>query len=205
MALARLGQHTAAKAEIGSALTAARSSRSSAAQLVVSHMGAARILIGLHDYAAAGRHAQDAAHKAARHHGPVHVATSHCRVVLADALHGQDRHVEAEAELRPVIAALPPDNRVALLARTRLAPVLRAQKRYIEAEEEARAAAAGFGLLFGPDHPATLTARAELAEVLAALGRPEAHPERLNVLRARERVLGADHPDTETSRRRTSS
>ncbi|GLY87448.1 tetratricopeptide repeat protein [Actinoallomurus iriomotensis] len=202
VALSGLGQHAAAKAEIGSALTAARSSQGSAAQLAVSHMSAARILISLHDYDAAGRHARDAVRKAARHHGPAHVATCHCRVVLADVLHGRNRGSEAEAELRPVIAALPPENRVALLARTRLAAVLRGQERHVEAEAEARAAAAGLGLLFGSDHPVALSAQAELAEVLTALGRDDAHAERLNVLKARERVLGTDHPDTETSRRR---
>ena len=54
---------------------------------------------------------------------------------------------------------------------------------------------------FGPDHPATLTSRSNLALVLHDLGRfSDAEREHAAVLADRTRVLGADHSSTLTSR-----
>jgi hypothetical protein len=51
--------------------------------------------------------------------------------------------------------------------------------------------------VLGSQHPATLDSKHELAITLAALGsKPEARSMLLEVLEARQRVLGPDHPDT---------
>jgi tetratricopeptide (TPR) repeat protein len=59
---------------------------------------------------------------------------------------------------------------------------------------------ADLGRLLGTDHPATLTARANLA---AAYGRADRLPEAITlqqqVLAEREQLLGPDHPTTLTS------
>jgi hypothetical protein len=53
----------------------------------------------------------------------------------------------------------------------------------------------------GPDHPATLTARHNLAVWIGEAGDPATARDQLAVLvPVRERVLGAQHPDTQETR-----
>jgi thioredoxin-like negative regulator of GroEL len=84
--------------------------------------------------------------------------------------------------------------------------VLSRQGKHADAESEFRQVLDARLRVLGPDDPATLTTRANLAMVLSRQGKhADAESEFRQVLDARLRVLGPDHPDTLVARRRLQS
>jgi len=124
---------------------------------------------------------------------------------LADALRDQNRFIEAEAELRVLVALadklLSPENPETLDYRDQLGTAIYRQGKYVEAEQEYRTTLAIRERVLGPKDSNTLKSRNNLANALRAQGKyAEAEQQHRATLAIRERVLGPEHPDTLTSR-----
>lgn len=124
------------------------------------------------------------------------------RHMVAVALLRVGRFDEAEREL---VAAADREDRpswhsCALATRQGMAKVAAARGEFAEAAETLAEVVAGLTRLYGPDHPNTLEARFDAADLLRHRAYPaEATAAHQDILTARTRVLGPDHPDTRRS------
>lgn len=124
------------------------------------------------------------------------------RHMIGAALLRVGRIDEAEREL---LAAAerddrPPSHSCSLATRQGLARVASARGEFGVAAEVQVAVVEGLTNLYGPDHPNTLEARFDAAELLRWRAFPaEALAAHQEILAARTRVLGPDHPDTRRS------
>jgi hypothetical protein len=132
--------------------------------------------------------------------GPEHSDTMVVRHSLARAILAQSRPYEAELMLRDILeiryrlwSLKSPET---LIARQTLARSLSEQGKWVEAESEVRTALAETA--DRPDSPASMFLRHTLTSALLGQGHTqEAHDVASALLRDRQRVLGADHPETE--------
>lgn len=107
----------------------------------------------------------------------------------------QEFHAAADRDDRP------PAHSCALATRQGLARVAAARGEFATAAAEQIAVVAGLTNLYGADHPNTLEARFDVADLLRQRAFPaEAEAAHRAILAARVRVLGEDHPDTRKSR-----
>ncbi|TDV54144.1 tetratricopeptide repeat protein [Actinophytocola oryzae] len=124
------------------------------------------------------------------------------RHMLGVALERVGRLDEAEREL---LAAMrrddrPPSHSCSLATRQGLARVAAGRGEFASAEETQTEVVSGMTRLYGADHPNTLEARFDAAELLRFRAFPaEATAAHREILEARTRVLGPDHPDTRRS------
>ncbi len=135
--------------------------------------------------------------------GPHDGATLCARHMLGAALIRVGQTDEAEVEFRVAAARedRPPAHSCALATRQGLARVAAARGDLVHAATEHAAVAAGLTSLYGDEHPNTLDARFDVADLLGRTGaKAGAAAAHRAVLAARTRVLGADHPDTRKSR-----
>lgn len=133
-------------------------------------------------------------------------------VMLGDALLMADQPAAAmiqvgridEAEREFLIAAdrvdWPPIHSCTFATRRGLARVAAVRGQFEYAASEYTAVATSLTELYGVDHPSTIEARFDVADILlrSSTG-TEAVAMHRDVLAARTRVLGAHHPDTRTS------
>lgn len=132
--------------------------------------------------------------------GKEHSDTMVVRHSLARAILAQNRPDEAEDELRDILSIRyrhwsmkSPET---LMARQTLARSLSEQRKWEEAESEVRDALTETADRL--DSPASMFLRHTLTSALLGQGRtPEAYAVASDLLKDRERVLGADHPETE--------
>jgi len=130
-------------------------------------------------------------------------ATLCARHMLGAALIRVGQTDEAEEEFRAAAARedRPPTHSCALATRQGLARVAAARGDLAHAATEHAAVATGLTALYGDDHPNTLEARFDVADLLGRTGaKAGAGAAHRAVLAARTRVLGADHPDTRKSK-----
>jgi hypothetical protein len=124
------------------------------------------------------------------------------RHMLGVALEKVGRLDEAEQEL---LAAAdrpdrPPSHSCSLATRQGLARVAAARGEFASAAETQADVVTGMTALYGADHPNTLEARFDAAELLRFRAFPaEAQAAHREILAARTCVLGPDHPDTRRS------
>jgi tetratricopeptide (TPR) repeat protein len=124
------------------------------------------------------------------------------RHMIGVALLRVGRVDEAERELLAAAARddRPSSHSCSLATRQGLARVATARGEFGAATEIQTAVVAGLVELYGADHPNTLEARFDAAELLRWRAFPdEALAEHREILAARTRVLGPDHPDTRRS------
>jgi tetratricopeptide (TPR) repeat protein len=124
------------------------------------------------------------------------------RHMIGVALLRVGRVDEAERELLAAAARddRPSSHSCSLATRQGLARVATARGEFAAATEIQTAVVAGLVELYGADHPNTLEARFDAAELLRWRAFPdEALAEHREILAARTRVLGPDHPDTRRS------
>lgn len=124
----------------------------------------------------------------------------------AEELYAQRKFVQAEPELRAVLAieqrVLGEGHPDTLKTQSNLAMALQYQRKFAQAEAEYRAVIAIRERVLGPEHPDTLAARIGLTTPLCYQNkRVEAAEECRTVTAIRERVLGPGHPDTLRSRK----
>jgi tetratricopeptide (TPR) repeat protein len=141
--------------------------------------------------------------------GPSQYNTLVTRSQLARAMAAQGRYIAAEEEFREVLSAqislLGPEHLRTLWTRQQIALTMVARSKYPEAEEELHdVIAKRQGRV--PDHPDSLEARHELARISAIEGnQAEALTQFRDVLAAKMRVLGPDHPSTVVTQREIES
>jgi tetratricopeptide (TPR) repeat protein len=124
------------------------------------------------------------------------------RHMLGVALARVGRIDEAERELLAAAdrADRPPSHSCSLATRQGLARVAAARGEFASATETQAGVVTGMTSLYGVDHPNTLEARFDAAELLRFRAFPaEAVAAHREILAARTRVLGPDHPDTRKS------
>jgi tetratricopeptide (TPR) repeat protein len=124
------------------------------------------------------------------------------RHMLGVALVRVGRIDEAERELVAAAdrADRPPSHSCSLATRQGLARIAAARGEFALAAETQADVVAGMAELYGADHPNTLEARFDAAELLRYRAFPaEAAAEHRQILAVRTRVLGPDHPDTRKS------
>jgi tetratricopeptide (TPR) repeat protein len=141
--------------------------------------------------------------------GPDHYNTLITRSQLARAIAAQGQYLAAEEEFREILATqltlLGPEHLRTLWTRQQIALAMAARGDYSEAEKEL------LGVLDRrqeriPDHPDSLEARHELARILVIKGNPvEALAQFRDVLAAKTRVLGSEHPSTVVTQREIES
>jgi tetratricopeptide (TPR) repeat protein len=132
--------------------------------------------------------------------GPNDYGTLITRSQLARTMAAQGQHAMAEAELRDILTAqfemLGPDHLRTLWTRQQIALMVAAQGDLVGAANQLHEVVEKRQLQI-PDHPDTLEARHQLAEILVVKGKKrEALNEFRDVLAAKTRVLGPDHPST---------
>jgi tetratricopeptide (TPR) repeat protein len=133
--------------------------------------------------------------------GPGHRNVLDSQNDLANALHGQGKHAEAEEVIREVLTACEhvfgPDHPGTLESRDNLALALHLQGKYGEAELEFRKILAIRLRVLGPTHFDTLASRNNLALELSAQGKhAEEEQEHRALLASRERMQGPENPQT---------
>ena len=133
--------------------------------------------------------------------GPGHRNVLDSQNDLANAMHAQGKHAEAEEVLRSVLTACEhvfgPDHPGTLKGYDNLALALHLQGKHDQAEQEFRKALAIRVRILGPAHFETLSNRNNLALELSAQGKhAEEEQEHRAVLATRERVLGPENPQT---------
>jgi tetratricopeptide (TPR) repeat protein len=133
--------------------------------------------------------------------GPGHRNVLDSQNDLANALHAQGKHSEAEEVLRSVLTACEhvfgPDHPGTLKSYDNLALALHLQGKHAEAEQEFRKVLAARLRVLGPAHFDTLSNRNNLALELSAQGKhAEEEQEHRAVLATRERILGPENPQT---------
>jgi tetratricopeptide (TPR) repeat protein len=124
------------------------------------------------------------------------------RHMLGVALERVGRLDEAERELRTAADRKdrPPSHSCSLATRQGLARVAAARGEFALAAETQTEVVSGMTDLYGPEHPNTLEARFDAAELLRFRAFPmEATAAHREILVIRTRVLGPDHPDTRKS------
>jgi tetratricopeptide (TPR) repeat protein len=105
--------------------------------------------------------------------------------------------VVAEEVLAVYAGRLAPGHPNALICRLNVATALCLEDKYSAAREQVELAADGLTVQLGSDHPYTLSANLVRGSVLASLGDPAgAAVVEEQVLAARTKVLGLQHPDT---------
>jgi tetratricopeptide (TPR) repeat protein len=134
-----------------------------------------------------------------------HDAALRARDLRANGLSHLGRHLEAENELRAVLAIYERicglEHQNALDVRNNLANILGEQDKHAEAEKEYRSVLAIRERDLGAEHPKTLSCRHNLAATMQHRGKHvEAEEEHRAVLAIRERTIGAEHPATLTTR-----
>ena len=135
--------------------------------------------------------------------GPRDSMTLCARHMAGVALVRVGRLDEAEQEF---LAAADRDDRqpshsCALAIQQGLARIAAARGEFQAAATAQAEVVAGLTALYGPDHPNTLEARFDAANLLRHRAYPvEAAAQHREILAARTRVLGEDHPDTRKSR-----
>ncbi|MFC4856557.1 tetratricopeptide repeat protein [Actinophytocola glycyrrhizae] len=135
--------------------------------------------------------------------GPRDSMTLCARHMLGVALVRVGQLDEAEQEF---LAAADRDDRprshsCALAIQQGLARIAAARGEFAAAATAQAAVVSGLTSLYGPDHPNTLEARFDAANLLRHRAYPaEAAARHREILAARTRVLGEDHPDTRKSR-----
>ncbi len=125
------------------------------------------------------------------------------RHMLGAALLRVGRIDDAEQEFEAAAARQDrsPGHSCTLAIRQGLARVAAARGEFAAAASEQAAVVAGLTALYGADHPNTLEARFDVADLLRQRAFPvEAQAAHREILATRVRVLGEDHPDTSRSR-----
>jgi len=133
--------------------------------------------------------------------GPGHRNVLDSQNDLANALHAQGKHAEAEVVLRSVLAACEhvfgPDHPGTLKSYDNLALALHLQGKHAEAEQQFRKVLAIRLRVLGTAHFDTLSSRNNLALELSVQGKhAEEEQEHRAVLATRERTLGPENPQT---------
>lgn len=135
--------------------------------------------------------------------GPADSMTLCVRHMVGAALLRVGRVDDAEAEFVAAAARddRPPGHSCTLATRQGMARVASARGEFAVAAGEQVAVVAGLTALYGAEHPNTLEARFDVADLLWQRAFPaEAAAEHREILAARIRLLGEDHPDTRRSR-----